>query len=125
VIIVDRALARRAEANDPVRVGMVGAGFMGRGIARQILNSVPGMQLAAVANRQLDMAERAYREAGADDVEAVEIDVVIEVTGAVEFGAGVVLDTIEHGKHVVACGFGRIARAWSTAPATATSPAFR
>jgi predicted homoserine dehydrogenase-like protein len=129
VIIVDRALARRAAANDPIRVAMVGAGFMGRGIARQILSSVPGMELAAVSNRRLDKAAQAYREAGADDVQAVAdlrslqsaiaagrpavtedpslicraegIDVVIEVTGAVEFGAEVVLDAIEHGKHVV------------------------
>jgi predicted homoserine dehydrogenase-like protein len=129
VIIVDRALARRAESNDPVRVGMVGAGFMGRGIARQIIGSVPGMQLSAISNRRLHMAAQAYTEAGADEVQAVTdlgslesaiaagrpavtedpsllcraegIDVVIEVTGAVEFGAQVVVEAIEHGKHVV------------------------
>jgi predicted homoserine dehydrogenase-like protein len=129
VIIVDRALARRAAAGDPVRVAMVGAGFMGRGIARQILSSVPGMVLAAVCARRLPQAAQAYREAGADEVQAVAdlrsleaavtagrpavtedpsllcraegIDVVIEVTGAVEFGARVVLDAIEHGKHTI------------------------
>lgn len=71
MIIVDRALARRAAANDPVRVGMVGAGFMGRGIARQILSSVPGMELAAASGRRLHLAAQAYREAGADEVQAV------------------------------------------------------
>ena len=30
---------------------MIGAGFMARGIANQIVNSVPGMRLVAIANR--------------------------------------------------------------------------
>lgn len=129
MIIVDRALAERAAAGRPVRVGMVGAGFMGRGIANQIVNSVPGMTLAAVANRTLATAERAYVEAGAGQPRVVErvdaleqcigagtpvvcedplllcragnIDAIIEVTGDVELGARVVLEAIAHGKHVV------------------------
>jgi predicted homoserine dehydrogenase-like protein len=129
VIIVDRELQRRQEEGRPVRVGMIGAGFMGRGIANQIVNSVPGMELVAIYNRDPEKAQAAYREAGAteprrpvsvteleqaiaggrpavcDDpallCEAQGIDVLIEVTGAVEFGARVVLDAIRNGKHVV------------------------
>jgi predicted homoserine dehydrogenase-like protein len=129
VIVVDRALWARAEAGNPVRVGMVGAGFMGRGIANQIVNSVPGMELAAIFNRHPDAAVDAYRQAGVEEVEPVAdvaaleravsrgraavaedasllcradgIDAIIEVTGAVEFGARVVLDALEHGKHTV------------------------
>jgi predicted homoserine dehydrogenase-like protein len=129
MIIVDRELRRRADEGRPVRVGMVGAGAMGRGIALQILRSVPGMELAAISNRTVDTAREAYAAAGADDVGFAEdpgaiedavasgrpvvtddpanvcaaegIDVILEVTGAVEFGAGVVLDAIDHGKHVV------------------------
>jgi predicted homoserine dehydrogenase-like protein len=87
------------------------------------------MRLVAIANRRVSEAERAYREAGAGVVEHIEtaaaledavargryavtedahllcrsdsVDVVIEVTGAVEFGAGVTLEAIRHGKHVV------------------------
>ena len=33
MIIVDRALQQRERDKNPVRVAMVGAGFMGRGIA--------------------------------------------------------------------------------------------
>jgi len=108
---------------------MIGAGFMGRGIALQIQNSVPGMELVAISNRHLDGAKRAYQEAGVEEFRAVEtrsqleeavarrhyavtedamivceaegIDAVIEVTGAVEFGAHVALKAIEHGKHVI------------------------
>lgn len=129
MIIVDTALRRRAAENNPVRVGMIGAGFMGRGIANQIQNSVPGMELVAIANRHIDGARRAYEEAGAAGItevgtvgaleaaiaagkpaitedalllcRAAGIDVLIEVTGAIEFGARVVLEAIENRKHVV------------------------
>src|SRR3954469_10417420 len=65
MIIVDNALKARQAAGKPIQVGMIGAGFMGRGIANQIVNSVPGMRLAAIANRTLAQAARAYTEAGA------------------------------------------------------------
>ena len=128
MIIVDRALEALQREGRPVRVGMVGAGFMGRGVAAQIART-PGMELVAVSNRHLAGAERAYREAGAPEVRAVDtaaaldraaadgvpavtedpallcaassVDVVCDVTGAVEFGARVTLDAFEHGKHVV------------------------
>jgi predicted homoserine dehydrogenase-like protein len=71
MIIVDRALQVRAEAGNPVKVAMIGAGFMGRGIANQIANSVPGMELVAIFNRQIDAAKRAYSEAGIENVQVV------------------------------------------------------
>jgi len=129
VIIVDRALEKRHKENKPVRVAMIGAGFMGRGIALQIQEYVPGMELVAISNRHLASAKRAYQEAGTEQFKVVEtrseleeiiarrryavtedamllceaqgIDAVIEVTGAVEFGAQVALKAIEHGKHVI------------------------
>src|SRR5947209_3017942 len=72
MIIVDNALKKREAAGNPIKVGMIGAGFMGRGIANQIINSVPGMRLAAIANRTLAQAERAYVEAGAANPVSVE-----------------------------------------------------
>src|SRR5881394_397620 len=72
MILVDRALDRREREGKPVRVAMVGAGFMGRGIALQIFTAVPGMKLVAIANRHLDAARRVYAEAGACAVEVVE-----------------------------------------------------
>jgi predicted homoserine dehydrogenase-like protein len=129
VIIVDTALKARAAAERPVRVGMIGAGFMGRGIANQIINSVRGMELVAIANRHLEGARRAYHEAGIDKVRVVEsvnslgraiaqrepaitedamvicgaegVDALIEVTGTIEFSAHVVMEAIEHRKHVI------------------------
>jgi predicted homoserine dehydrogenase-like protein len=126
MIIVDRAL--EARQNNPVRVGMVGAGFMAQGITNQIVNSVPGMTLAAISNRTLDKATEVYAQAGVESVtvssqaaladavaqsrpavtedamllaRASNLDAIIEVTGALEFSAHVVLEAINHGKHVI------------------------
>ncbi|MEH2210280.1 MULTISPECIES: NAD(P)H-dependent oxidoreductase [unclassified Nostoc] len=129
MIIIDRALQARAAAGNPIKVGMIGAGFMGRGIANQIVNSVPGMELVAISNRQIGAAKQAYSEAGIEDIQVVAtiseledaiangkyavtedakllcraegIDALIEVTGAVEFGAQIVMEAIAHCKHVI------------------------
>ncbi len=129
MIIVDTALRQRAAAGLPVRVGLIGAGFMGRGIANQIINSVPGMALVAIASRRLETARRAYREAGVEEVvevlkagqlqdtlaagrpavtedaillcDAEGIDALIDATGAIEFGAHITLRALEGRKHLV------------------------
>jgi predicted homoserine dehydrogenase-like protein len=128
MIIVDTALKAREAAGRPVRVGIVGAGFMGQGLTNQIVNSVPGMTVAAISNRRPQRAIDAFRYAGveptyADDAGVFEaaaasgaavatddpflicrsehIDVICEVTGSVELGARVALESFEHGKHVV------------------------
>lgn len=129
MIIVDNALRAREEQGRPIRVGMIGAGFMGQGLTNQIVNSTPGMRMSAVQNRNIERAFHVYRYAGLEDIveattqdqldEAIrrgapvvtedafllsrstEIDVLIDVTGSVEFGAHVVLDSFEHGKSVI------------------------
>lgn len=120
--------AREAEQR-PIRVGIVGAGATGRAIVLQLGTPVAGIRLAGIANRTPQHAERALREAGIERWEPVEsateaeanilrgipvlaadpkvltqcdgIDLIVEVTGTVEFGASVVLDAIAHGKAVV------------------------
>ena len=128
MIIVDTALTARAEANDPIKVGLVGAGFMVQGLTNTIVNSVPGMRVVAISNRRPDRAISVFRYAGlepslADTAEQFEnlavqktpiatedpmlicrsdhIDVVVDVTGSVEFGLHVVLEAMKHGKHFV------------------------
>jgi predicted homoserine dehydrogenase-like protein len=130
MLILDTALQRREAAGRPVRVGLIGAGFMGRALANQILHGTTGLRLAVVANRhvdravsacayadpamtpvhvstpdQLDDAIRDGRLAVTDDpgvaCRAAGIDVLVDVTGAVEYGARVALDAFAHGKHLV------------------------
>ena len=61
MIIVDRELQRRAEANDPIRVAVLGAGFMAKGLSK-VLSYTPGMRLVAVANRTVEKPATASRK---------------------------------------------------------------
>lgn len=129
MLIVDAALERREAEGNPVKVALVGAGFMGRALVNQVVNATPGMRMVAICNRTLANAERAYLEADVKNFSAVEsasdldsivdaggyavtsdyrivceannVDVIVEATGAVEYGAHVTLQAIENGKHVV------------------------
>ena len=51
--IVDTELQIRENENRPIRVGIVGAGFMGQGLTNQIMHSTPGMRVVAMSNRQV------------------------------------------------------------------------
>jgi len=128
VIILDTALRAREQQGAPIRVGMIGAGFMGQGLANQIVNSVPGMRLVGVSNRNPERAANVLRYAGVEPVRvddqasledtiragrpaftddpfllcrSEQVDVVCEVTGDVEYAAHVVLEAFRHGKDVV------------------------
>src|SRR2546425_10593892 len=71
MILVDKALKAREEQGKPIRVGMIGAGFMGQGLTNQILHSVPGMRMSAIYNRKPERALGAYRYAGCEDARSV------------------------------------------------------
>ena len=129
MIIVDNALKAREAEGRPIRVATIGAGFMGQGLTNQITNSVPGMRMVAGYNRRGQRALDMFAYAGRNDAvvattqEQVEdairdgkpvvtedpfllsrsdqIDVLVDVTGSVEFGARVILDAFTHGKDVV------------------------
>jgi predicted homoserine dehydrogenase-like protein len=125
-----RQLRRLEDRGQFVRTGVIGAGFMGRGLVYQ-LSRMPGMFPSLLVNRSIEKAVDAYRAAGfnpqdvlvsdspraladavnrrqpavTDDAEAaaavVPLDVMIEATGAVEFGARAALSCIWHKKHFV------------------------
>jgi len=129
MIILDTALRKRAEEGRPIRVAMIGAGFMARPTARRLVAEVPGIELVCIVNRHPETAADVLRAAGVDEpvrVETVEgleaamaagtpaytddphlpcaaggIDVILEVTGAIDYGARVVLDAIANRKHVL------------------------
>src|SRR5271165_5417366 len=129
MIIIDELLKAREAQGKPIRVGMLGAGFMGQGLTNQITNSVPGMRMVAVYSRKPQRALDAFSYSGLKDPiqattqselnEAIragkpvvtedalllarseQIDVLVDVTGSVEFGARVILEAFKHKKDVV------------------------
>jgi predicted homoserine dehydrogenase-like protein len=108
---------------------MVGAGATGRAIALQLATPVPGIRLVAIANRTPEHGERAFKEAGITKWQRVgsvreaesaieggipvltedslvlaachSIDLIVEVTGAIESAARLALAAFQHAKHVV------------------------
>ena len=130
MIIVDKALERRQQDDNPIRVGMVGAGYMGQGMAAVIERNLVGMQrrgdrqphrgerragLRRRRRRHLHdrratrrpwtaLLERGGRAVTSDPLllcRAPGIEAIIECTGEVEFGAHVVTEAIANGKHVL------------------------
>ena len=129
MFIVDTALKKRAREGNPIRLGIVGAGYSGRMIAYQIITAFPGIRLVAISNRTLEAARQAYSRASVDEVKTVEtvkqldqaianrqyaitedadllcqadgVDVIMEATGTVEFGSQVVTSALHYGKSVV------------------------
>ena len=129
MIIVDTALEAREKEGRPIRVALLGAGFMSHGLANHIVNTTPGMRLVGVYNRRPQRAFELYEYAGVKDVvspttqkeadlamregiavatddafllaRSPEVDVIVDVTGSVEFGARVALEAFRHKKDVV------------------------
>jgi predicted homoserine dehydrogenase-like protein len=129
MIIVDNALKAREAQGLPIRVAVLGAGFMAQGLTNQITNSVPGMRMVAAFNRRGQRALDVFAYAGRNDAvmattqdqvedairegkpvvtedafllsRSEQIDVLVDTTGSVEFGAHVILDAFRHGKDVV------------------------
>jgi predicted homoserine dehydrogenase-like protein len=125
-----RQLQRMQSKGEVIRTGVIGAGFMGRGIVYQ-LAKMPGMYPSMIVNRTAERAIEAYELAGfnpkhvlvSDDTRMLSqavfekrpcvsrspeiagavgaLDVVIEATGAVELGAREALSCIKNKKHFV------------------------
>ena len=120
-------LRRREAERGPEPIAVVGAGYVGSGVVHSIHQS-PGMRPAIVVNRNTDRAVDAYRSLGIDDVivsedpatltEAIAhgrpsatgdasvltqlpITVVVEATGALEYGTETILAMLRSGRHVV------------------------
>lgn len=100
------------ESGQQIQVGLIGAGFAARGFAMQCVDSKE-LRLIGVANRTPDHADRMLSEIGAsesgivvsdkpsDIISLNKVDVVVEATGDVEFGASVALEAIQKHKHII------------------------
>ncbi len=129
MIIVDKALEARAEQGNPIKVAILGGGFMAQGLTNQIVNSVPAMKMVAIYGRKPQKVIHVLSYAGLENpIEAVtqtqlgdairegkpvftqdvmliarseHVDLIVDTTGSVEFGAHVLLEAFKHGKDVV------------------------
>jgi len=108
-------LAARADADKPVRVGLIGAGKFGSMFLAQV-PCLPGLEVAVIADLDPDRARAACRNVGWDSARIARthfaahgrdaclderVDVVIEATGNPAAGIAHALQAIEAGKPVV------------------------
>lgn len=92
----------------PIRVGLVGAGSMGLGIAMQV-KATPGMSLQWVCDRNLESAKKGATFGGSSRfgdgfqrlIEEEPIDVLVEATNSIEAAAEYCLTAIRAESHVV------------------------
>ncbi|HCE11640.1 MAG TPA: NAD(P)-dependent oxidoreductase [Enterococcus sp.] len=108
-------LIERQAAGNPIKVGVIGAGQMGRGMIAQIA-SIPGMQVTGISDLFLDQARHAKElyTASSEDKHSVTIasdykeiihdpqtEVIVDATGVPEVGAKIALETLLAKKHLV------------------------
>ncbi|WKN43559.1 NAD(P)H-dependent oxidoreductase [Tunicatimonas pelagia] len=129
MIITDKALQFRENIGNPIRVGIIGAGYMSKGLINQIERYTSGMKVVAISNRTIDKALGCYHQAGITDVaivnnasqlsdaisheqyavcqhssilcEADGVDIIVEATGTIDYAASSVLNAVKHHKPVV------------------------
>ena len=110
-----RLLQSRADAGQPVRVGLIGAGKFGSMFLSQV-PTTPGLQVAAIADLSPERARQACRTVGwneeriaatrfVEDAAAMiafpEVEVVVEATGHAPAGIVHARRAIREGKHIV------------------------
>ena len=108
-------LLKREEENNPIKVGVIGAGQMGRGMIAQI-STIPGMIVSAISDINTDAALEAadaYNSSAKEKLDILitsdfkevinnsEVEVVVEATGVTEVGAQVAMQALIAHKHLV------------------------
>ncbi|UFT98600.1 NAD(P)-dependent oxidoreductase [Radiobacillus kanasensis] len=127
---INRLLKQLADEGNYIKVGLVGAGQMGRGMISQI-EKMKGMRVVITADINVDNARKAYQLAGlseekikqsSDEIEATSfikqdgvvitnqidlvtsieaVDVVVDATGIPDVGATIAYQAIQNRKHIV------------------------
>lgn len=129
MIIVDNKLKSRSERKNPIRAGIIGTGAMGIGLINQIVKYTPGIIPSVIYNRNINKAFKALNDIGITDyltcdnvtdlnrhisndlisvtdnidllINCKGLDLVIELTGTIDFAADTILKAIDHGKKVL------------------------
>ncbi|MGM7723901.1 NAD(P)H-dependent oxidoreductase [Metabacillus sp. Hm71] len=108
-------LLERERANEPIKVGVIGAGQMGFGMIAQI-STIPGMSVTGISDINLEAAKRAedfylshsarkesivvsndFREV----IHSPNVEVIVDATGVPEVGANISLEALTAKKHLV------------------------
>jgi predicted homoserine dehydrogenase-like protein len=122
----ERMRDRERATGRPVRVGLAGAGQMGRGFVAQV-RRIAGMEVVAIADLDVQRATGALKAAGVEDVTtgddldqltgvvedgrtvavndttlltSLPLDMVVDATGVPEIGAQIALRCLLAGRHV-------------------------
>lgn len=123
-------LKKRSSENNPIRIGIVGCGQMGSGLAHT-LNNIEGMRVTAIADVAVERGIRTYTEMGhsADEIVVTEhigkaqdaikagkvvvtpnafqmpllesLESLVEATGVPDIGARVAYDSIMNRKPII------------------------
>ncbi len=108
-------LLEREQENQPIRVGIIGAGQMGYGLISQITR-IPGMVVGGICDVNVRNAERARdfyqsqekrqeKTVVSDDyrkiIQSDHVEVVVDATGIPEVGANISLEALRSKKHLV------------------------
>lgn len=129
MILIDTVLKKREKENNFIRVAVIGTGVMGKGIINQLTKFTPGIKVVAVYNRTLSKAIEVFDYVGINDYAIIDnniefkkvrsqdkvvitnsvdvicegegIDLIIEVTGTIEFATEVILKAFENKKNVL------------------------
>src|SRR5690554_197081 len=124
-----KELAAREKANNPVKIAVAGAGFVGRGLVNQI-SRMQGLRVVALAARRPEQAEAVLDQTGKDvkyrrchDLESLhktvcrgetgivtdplllsgaDVDIVVDCTGDPETGAALGCAVINAGRSFIA-----------------------
>lgn len=112
--VYDQLRQREVEGN-PIKVGVIGAGQMGRGMVAQI-STIPGMIVTAISDLNIDAANKAkdaFNEAASEKIDILtsedfkdvincdDVEIVVEATGVPEVGAKVCLECLLAHKNIV------------------------
>jgi len=129
MIIIDTSLRKREKEGKILKVGIIGSGEMAKGMINQIMHYTPGMIVAATFNRTPEKAVKVYRDLKIDNylltdnlekanlaisngrsvitgdmdlfLSLGDVEVVVESTGTITFGAETILKAFKKGKHVL------------------------
>lgn len=110
-----RELQERDKQQQPIKVGVIGAGQMGFGLISQI-SRIPGMVVGGICDVHIENAEKArdfycsqenrkVETVVSSDYRAViqsnTVEVVVDATGVPEVGANIALEALRSRKHLV------------------------